>query len=74
MRKQNEHDDKTLGEKVIFFKQNNRNQLFFTIFSIKPFTDVYKIYDVTNARRIGSGGFGKVRYNLKIMYKIKKRI
>jgi len=28
--------------------------------SIKPFNDVYKIYDVTNARRIGSGGFGKV--------------
>ena len=30
------------------------------ISSIKPFNDVYKIYDVTNARRIGSGGFGKV--------------
>ena len=29
-------------------------------FSIKPFTDVYKIYDVSNARRIGAGGFGKV--------------
>ena len=28
--------------------------------SIKPFNDVYKIYDVTNARRIGAGGFGKV--------------
>ena len=32
----------------------------FIISSIKPFNDVYKIYDVTNARRIGSGGFGKV--------------
>lgn len=27
---------------------------------MKPFKDVYKIYDVSNARRIGAGGFGKV--------------
>ena len=38
----------------------SHNSYLFNISSIKPFNDVYKIYDVTNARRIGSGGFGKV--------------
>jgi len=27
---------------------------------VRPFTEVYNLYDVSNARRIGAGGFGKV--------------